>query len=158
MLQISQHLIGSKIFLLVQSDAKDHGYGEDWTFTHSLDISQDLFTQIAREHPFDTWCRLMAVVAGKWTMLYDCHDDPPEGRSPAQHAREQLADFDATLPGLRDVPGGLRLDLLHDPPSEASSDALPPSEAPSSSDDDATQPSPPHATLTHNLAALLSLQ
>ena len=137
-------VIGSTIFLLVQSDAKDQGHGEDWTFTHDLDISQDLFDQIAREYPLDTWCRLMAYIAGAWSMLYDPQEDPPEGRSPAEHARAQLADLQYTLPGRRGTPGGLRLDLIHDPPSQASA---------SSSDSDE-----PHTTLADNLAALLSLQ
>jgi hypothetical protein len=143
------HRIGSTIFLLVQSDAKDHGHGEDWTFTHDLDIAQDLFTQISREYPLDTWCRLMACIAGAWSMLHDVHEDPPEGLTPEQHARAQLAAFAATLPDLRDVPGGLRLELLHDPPSPSDDDSA-------SSSDDADEP--PHATLEHNLAALLSLQ
>jgi hypothetical protein len=138
--------IGGTIFLLVQSDAKDQGQGEDWTFTHDLDIAQDLFTQISREYPFDTWCRLMACIAGAWSMPYDFHEDPPEGLTPEQHARAQLAAFAATLPGLPGTPGALRLELLHDPPSQAASD----------SSDDADEP--PHATLEHNLAALLSLQ
>jgi hypothetical protein len=137
--------IGSTIFLLVQSAAKDQGHGEDWTFTHDLDISQDLFDQIAREYPLDTWCRLMACIAGAWSMLHDVHEDPPEGLTPEQHARAQLADFQYTLPGRRGTPGALRLELLHDPPSQASA----------SSDDDADEP---HTTLADNLAALLSLQ
>jgi hypothetical protein len=141
--------IGSTIFLLVQSDAKDHDHGEDWTFTHHLDIAQDLFTQIAREYPLDTWCRLMACIAGEWAMLYDTHEDLPEGRSPEHHVRTTLAAFAATLPALRDAPGGLRLELLHDPPSPSDDDSA-------SSSDDADEP--PHATLASNLAALLSLQ
>jgi hypothetical protein len=139
--------IGGTIFLLVQSDAQGHGYGEDWTFTHDLDIAQDLFTQISREYPLDTWCRLMACIAGEWSMVLDCNDDPPEGLTPEQHARAQLAAFAATLPGLRAAPGGLRLELWHDPP--------PPSDDDSASSDDADEPP---ATLASNLAALLSLQ
>jgi hypothetical protein len=157
-MQQGPHRIGSTIFLLVQSDAKDQGYGEDWTFTHDLDIAQDLFTQISREYPLDTWCRLMACIAGEWSMVLDCNDDRPlespgspsvDRLSPEQHARAQLAAFATTLPALRGEPGGLRLELWYDPPSASDDDSA-------SSDDDADEP--PHATLAHSLAALLSLQ